>query len=73
MLTNDQATKILTEFGYNGSEMLMNSETGSVDTSLNWTLDTDSWLGGEDGEMTVEDQFSTLTQVKFIKGEWVEV
>ena len=46
--------------------MLMNPETGSVDSEGNWKSDMHRW--GEDAQ----DQYDQLIEVRRVEGEWIE-
>lgn len=61
---------IAEDFGYEGQELLMNIETGSVDTAASWASDAHTWLEGSDFEgdeqdmiEEIKEQFSSLERV----------
>jgi hypothetical protein len=57
-------------FGYEDTDMLMQVNTGHVDTAKNWAEDVLDW---DTEEATIEEQFSTLVKVKATNEGWEEV
>jgi hypothetical protein len=58
------------DFGYDGWEMLMNPETGSVDMAKNWALECHQWA---DTTTEIAEQFFSLIEVTKVNGEWIEI
>lgn len=54
--------------------MLMNPETGSVDSEENWKSDMHNWGHDEDSEeqLSAQEQFDLLIEVRKVKDEWLE-
>ncbi len=62
---------ILKDMGYQGHELLMNPETGSVDTAKNWAEDCLDWYVDI---LSIEEQFNNFIKVEWKeKAGWVEV
>lgn len=54
--------------------MLMNPETGSVDSERNWKSEMDNWANEEDymDGLSAQEKFDLLIEVRKVKDEWLE-